>query len=59
MGLFFLSIYWILNTFSDVTTDFFSSGGCRILGISYSSDKDESSFAALITAEGEVGDYLR
>jgi len=39
--------------------DWDSSGGCRILGISYSSDKDESSFAALITAEGEVGDYLR
>jgi len=39
--------------------DWDASGGCRILGISYSSDTDESSFAALISAEGELADYLR
>jgi len=39
--------------------DWDASGGHRILGVSYSSDKSEASFAALISAEGELADYIR
>ena len=32
---------------------------CRILGISYSPDRDEAGFGAMISAEGEVSDFIK
>ena len=39
--------------------DWDCSGGARILGISYSPDREEASYAALISPEGEVVDYVK
>jgi hypothetical protein len=39
--------------------DWDCSSGARILGISYSPDREEASYAALISPEGEVVDYVK
>lgn len=39
--------------------DWDCSGGARILGISYSPDRSDASYAALISPEGEVVDYIK
>ena len=39
--------------------DWDCSSGARILGISYSPDRDDACYAALISPEGEVVDYVK
>ena len=53
------------NSGDDDDDDWDTRDGCRVMGIAYSTEEDNregsvvASYAALITSDGEVGDYLK
>jgi len=51
--------YAIDQPLEDEDEEFDTSHGVRVMGVVYSSKRDEASFSAIVDGDGEVVDYLR